>query len=102
VGLVHGLAGSAAVALLVVAANPDATWAALYLLVFGAGTVVGMMLLTTILSAPIAYTFERISRMNVWLVRATGVGSVAFGLFLAYQLVAVHGMFSAAPSWTPQ
>ena len=44
VGLVHGLAGSAAVALLVLAAIRDPWWAAGYLLVFGVGTIAGMML----------------------------------------------------------
>ncbi len=61
-----------------------------------------MMVLTTALSAPLAFTNARIARANVWLVRTTGAGSVAFGLFLAYQLVAVHGMFTSAPSWTPR
>ncbi len=102
IGLVHGVAGSAAVALLVVTAISNAAWAAVYLVVFGVGTILGMMVLTTVLSAPIALTGDRVARANVWLVRATGVGSIAFGLFLAYQLVAVHGMFASAPSWTPQ
>jgi len=102
IGLVHGVAGSAAVAILVAATSSDATSAALYLLVFGVGTVLGMMALTTVLSAPIVFTNERVARANVWLVRVTGAGSVAFGLFLAYQLVTVHGIFTSAPSWTPQ
>src|SRR5206468_8815074 len=47
VGVVHGLAGSAAVALLVLSTIRAANWAVLYLLVFGVGTVAGMMLITT-------------------------------------------------------
>src|SRR5262245_24262106 len=53
VGLVHGLAGSAAVALLVLATVHEPRWACGYLLVFGAGTLIGMMLITTSVSAPI-------------------------------------------------
>ena len=41
VGIVHGLAGSAAVALLVLATIKSPSWSLLYLLLFGIGTVVG-------------------------------------------------------------
>ena len=43
VGLVHGLAGSAAVALLVLSTIREPRWAVLYLLIFGIGTIAGMM-----------------------------------------------------------
>src|SRR5262249_50612562 len=46
IGIVHGLAGSAAVALLVLTTIRDTRWAVAYLLVFGVGTVAGMMLIT--------------------------------------------------------
>ena len=54
IGLVHGLAGSAAVALLVLSTIHDPLWATAYLVVFGGGTVVGMMLMTTAISVPLA------------------------------------------------
>jgi high-affinity nickel-transport protein len=44
VGVVHGLAGSAAVALLVLATIGNNAWSVLYLLFFGVGTIAGMML----------------------------------------------------------
>ena len=53
VGVVHGLAGSAAVALLVLTTVHDPRWACLYLLVFGLGTLIGMALIT-ILSVVLA------------------------------------------------
>ena len=46
VGVVHGLAGSAAVALLVLTAIRNVHWAVAYLLIFGVGTIAGMMLIT--------------------------------------------------------
>ena len=54
VGTVHGLAGSAAVALLVLATVHDARLGMLYLLVFALGTLVGMALITTGLAAPLS------------------------------------------------
>src|SRR5437016_895157 len=56
VGFVHGLAGSAAVALMVLSIIREPMAALGYLLLFGLGTVVGMMLITLVLSAPFAFT----------------------------------------------
>ena len=56
VGLVHGLAGSAAVALPVLAEIRDPRWAIADLLIFGVGTIAGMMIITMMIGAPFAYT----------------------------------------------
>jgi len=101
VGVVHGLAGSAAVTLLVLATIHDQRWALLYLGVFGVGTIAGMMTLTTALGLPFAYASRRFDRLQAWLAGSTGLASVAFGGFLAYELVVVHGLLSAAPQWSP-
>jgi high-affinity nickel-transport protein len=102
VGLVHGLAGSAAVALLVLATIRDPQWALAYLLVFGVGTVAGMMLITTAIAVPFAYTAARFARLNRYLGVASGLVSLGFGLFLAYQIGVVDGLFTADPRWTPE
>jgi high-affinity nickel-transport protein len=52
VGIIHGLAGSAAVALLVLSTIKNPYWAATYLLVFGAGTILGMMGVTVVMTVP--------------------------------------------------
>ena len=101
VGVVHGLAGSAAVALLVLAAIPTPAWGIVYLLVFGTGTIAGMMLITAASSLPLAYTKTRFSRVNHYLAVASGVLSVAFGLFLVYRIGFVDGLFTSAPRWIP-
>src|SRR5215813_7147078 len=102
VGLVHGLAGSAAVALLVLAAIRDPQWAAGYLLVFGVGTIAGMMLITAAVAVPFTVTASRFAWLNRYLATASGVLSLAFGLWLAYQIGVVDGLFSATPHWTPE
>jgi hypothetical protein len=101
VGIVHGLAGSAAVALLVLTTIPDPLSAMLYLLVFGAGTIIGMMAITASIAVPISISVSRFARFNHQLRLAAGVLSVAFGLFLAREIGFVNGLFSANPSWTP-
>ena len=102
VGLVHGLAGSAAIALLVLSAIPDALWATLYLAIFCLGTVVGMAAITTAIATPFMVASRRASWIHQGLVTGSGLLSFGFGLFLAYQIGIVDHLFSAAPIWTPQ
>jgi ABC-type nickel/cobalt efflux system permease component RcnA len=102
VGVVHGLAGSAAVALLVLAAVRDPAWAMAYLLLFGAGTILGMMLITMALAAPFAFSWTALPRFNWQLRVASGLISFGFGLLLIYQIgFADGGLFTATPDWQP-
>jgi high-affinity nickel-transport protein len=101
VGLVHGLAGSAAVALLVLAEIRDPRWAIAYLLVFGIGTIAGMMLITMMIGAPFAYTRKRFAPFNQGLGIASGLLSLAFGLFITFQIAITDGLFATHPHWTP-
>ena len=102
VGVVHGLAGSAAVALLVLATIRDPMWALSYLLIFGVGTIAGMLLITTAIAVPFAYTAARFGRFNHYLGVASGLLSLGFGLFLGYQIGIVDGLFTANPRWMPE
>ena len=102
VGVVHGLAGSAAVALLVLATIRDPIWATAYLFVFGVGTVAGMMLITATIGLPFAYSAGRSARINHWMGLVSGLVSVAFGAFLVYQIGFVNGLFTAHPTWAPK
>jgi high-affinity nickel-transport protein len=102
IGVVHGLAGSAAVALLVLATIKSAGMALLYLAVFGAGTVAGMMLLTLAMALPISALSRRFGNLELGLSRVTGVVSIAFGLFLAYQIGVADGLLFGTPQWNPR
>jgi high-affinity nickel-transport protein len=102
VGLVHGLAGSAAVALLVLSTIKSPLWSTAYLLVFGFGTMVGMMLMTTAISAPLVYTGKKFFKINRHLAAISGFASVAFGIFLVYHIGFVDGLFTAHAHWIPQ
>lgn len=102
VGVVHGLAGSAAVALLVLTLVGEPGWGIAYLLLFGAGTVLGMMLITLVLAAPFAFTSARLPRLNWQLRVASGLVSFAFGLFLVYEIGFMEGgLFTPDPHWDP-
>jgi high-affinity nickel-transport protein len=101
IGVVHGLAGSAAVALLVLATITSPTMALVYLGIFSAGTVAGMMLLTVAMALPITVLSKRFANFELTMARATGLVSIAFGLLLAYQIGFGDGLFTANPSWHP-
>jgi len=102
VGLVHGLAGSAAVALLVLATVKDARGGALFLLLFGAGTLAGMTIVTTSFAAPLSLAAARWPGFGKSARLVTGLASVGFGLWLVWQIGWVDGLFGGAPAWTPR
>ncbi|HEY3663410.1 MAG TPA: hypothetical protein VGL24_09690 [Chthoniobacterales bacterium] len=93
IGTVHGLAGSAAVALLILPIIHDPVWAIGYLLVFGVGTIAGMMLITAAIAVPVSYS-TRFQFLHRHLGTAAGLLSVGFGTFLAYQIGFVDGLFT--------
>ncbi len=101
IGLVHGLAGSAAVALLVLATIQDTGIAIVYLLVFSVGVAAGMTVLTTLIGLPFMATRARFTNVNRWLTVGSGVLSLAFGLLLAYQIGFVDGLFTGDFHWEP-
>ena len=102
IGIVHGLAGSAAVALLVLSTIHNPLWATVYLLIFGAGTMVGMMCMTAMMAVPLAYAGNRFTQVSHYLGIASGLVSVCFGVFLVYQLGFLGGLFTSHPQWTPR
>ena len=102
VGIVHGLAGSAAVALLVLTTIRDPKWAVLYLLVFGVGTIAGMMLITAAIALPFSFAGYQHGRLNRGIVTASGLVSLGFGLFVAYQVGVIQGLFGSHPIWIPR
>ena len=101
VGLVHGLAGSAAVALLVLATIQDTGTALGYLLIFCVGVAAGMALLTTVIGLPFWVASARSEQINRWLMIASGLLSLAFGVYLAYQIGVVDGLFTGEFNWEP-
>ncbi len=102
VGVVHGLAGSAAVALLVLTTIRTPVAAVVYLLVFGIGTIAGMMLITAVIAMPFTFSQTRFTRLNRSLGMASGLISLCFGLFIVYQMGFVGGLFTRNPTWVPR
>ena len=102
VGLVHGLAGSAAVALMVMATIGEPRAAVFYLLVFGAGTLAGMLILSALMEISMLSLGRWWNRADRAMALATGLLSVGFGVWVVYRIGWVDGLFSANPRWTPR
>jgi len=93
VGLVHGLAGSASLVLLVLAEIPEPALGLLYILVFGIGSVGGMLAMSTLFALPYAALAQRFRRAELGLRVSAGLLSIAFGAYMIYEIGFVEGLF---------
>jgi ABC-type nickel/cobalt efflux system permease component RcnA len=87
VGMVHGVAGSAALTLGVMGTINSVALGIVYIAVFGLGSIGGMLLMSAIIGAPFAVTARRFSKINGGIRLLAGLLSVAFGLILAWNLL---------------
>lgn len=92
IGLIHGLAGSAAMVLLTMSTVSTAWQGALYILIFGCGTVVGMLSFSTVIGIPFVLTSGK--QLNRYLNNLAGIISILFGIYYMYNLGVNEGLFS--------
>jgi len=94
IGMVHGLAGSGSLMLLVLATISSPAVGMTYVLVFGVGSIGGMMLMSLLLSVPFHLTTKRFTRMDLAMRGMAGLFSLGFGLFMIYQIGFGQGLFA--------
>jgi len=85
VGMMHGLAGSAALLLLVLSTAPSFTEGMLSILVFGMGSILGMALLSAVVNLPFVMAPERLVRTRLALQALAGLASVSLGGRMVYE-----------------
>lgn len=93
VGMVHGMAGSAALMLLVIPTIPSRTVGLLYVAIFGIGSIGGMMLMSFLVGLPFHFTALRYSRFNQVLQLGAGFVSIILGLWIVYEKGFSEGLF---------
>lgn len=93
VGAMHGLAGSAALTLLVLTQIKAIALGLVYLAVFGIGSIFGMLLMSSLIGLPFALGARRVSVMSYRLQAIAGALSIAFGLWYAYETGFASGLF---------
>lgn len=92
IGFIHGLAGSAAMVLLTLSTVSSIWECALYIVIFGLGTVIGMLSFSTIIGIPFVFSKKNI-KVNRTLTRTAGTVSFLFGLYYMYNLGVTEGLF---------
>ena len=92
IGLIHGLAGSAAMVLLTMSTVSTAWQGALYILIFGCGTIVGMLSFSTVIGIPFVLTSGK--QLNKYLNNLAGIISILFGIYYMYNLGVNEGLFN--------
>ncbi|HMJ07882.1 MAG TPA: hypothetical protein VK468_02685 [Pyrinomonadaceae bacterium] len=89
VGMVHGLAGSGALMFIILPLIPSPWVALLYVLIFGIGSVGGMMAMSFLIGLPFHFTANRFDILNKGIRLAAGVFSLGLGAYIVYQKLVV-------------
>jgi len=90
IGMVHGLAGSAALMLLVIPTIQSRVVGMIYILIFGVGSIGGMMMMSFLVGLPFHFTASRFGRLNWILQICSGVVSIFIGLGIIYEKGFAH------------
>ncbi len=85
IGMIHGLAGSAALMLLVVPTIKSPYWAVAYILIFGFGSIGGMMLMSFIVGLPFHFTATNFVSLNKVIRFSAAIFSFGLGLYIVYE-----------------
>jgi sulfite exporter TauE/SafE len=93
VGMIHGLAGSGGLMLVYLPAIETQTLKLIYIIVFGIGSIGGMMLMSFLVGLPFHLTAGRFNRFNHLLQGVAGIASIAFGLLIIYEKGVTEGLF---------
>jgi len=93
VGIIHGLAGSASLMLLVLSTIESIYLGIIFILIFGLGTILGMSVVAGMISFPFTFTAKNFSLWNKRIRYLTGVFSISFGIFLMIKIGYVEGLF---------
>lgn len=92
VGLLHGLAGSASLLLLVLATVNSLTTGLLFIAIFGIGSIAGMFFISSLIGIPFRFSSNNV-RINSGIRVVAGILSIVLGVILFYQIGFVDGLF---------
>jgi len=92
-GMIHGLAGSAALMLMVLSTIESPIEGVIYILIFGVGSILGMMVISTLIGLPFAFSSGRFASLNHTIRFVAGALSVALGVFVMIDIGLIKGLF---------
>lgn len=92
IGLVHGLAGSAALIVLTAATLDSPLWGLLYIVLFGIGSILGMLLVSTAIALPLRFSARSLTWASGGAQFCTGLVTCAIGMHILYQKAGTIGL----------
>jgi ABC-type nickel/cobalt efflux system permease component RcnA len=96
IGMMHGLAGSAALIILALNSVTSITQGMLYIAMFGIGSILGMALLAAVISLPLIYSPRSLTWTHNGLKAAVGTVTIGIGVRLIYEIGIVQGLLTGA------
>ena len=94
IGMLHGMAGSGALMVLVLGTMSSALQGLFFLLVFGVGSILGMALLSSAISLPFRLATSKSLKLNLWLQGIAGCISIILGILIMWQTGITGGLFN--------
>jgi sulfite exporter TauE/SafE len=94
VGMVHGLAGSAALMLIVLSTVSSPVIGLLFIAVFGIGSIGGMLLMSALVSLPLQLTANRFGKTHRAVQVLAAMFSLGLGVMMVYEIGFLEGLFS--------
>lgn len=85
IGMMHGLAGSGALTLLVLTQISSSAVGFFYVATFGVGSIIGMLLMSGLIGLPFAFSSRKLTNFHQGLQTLAAVFSICFGIWYAYQ-----------------
>lgn len=85
IGMIHGLAGSAGLMLIVIPSISSPTLALFYILIFGIGSIAGMMLMSLLIGLPFHFTANKFDFLNKTVRVCAGLFSFLLGISIIYE-----------------
>lgn len=95
VGMMHGMAGSAALILLTLQAAQTTLAGITYIALFGIGSIAGMAMLSVIIAVPLRYSAASLTWVHNGLQAAIGIITIAIGGVIVYEIGIAGGLFAA-------
>ncbi|WP_038246816.1 sulfite exporter TauE/SafE family protein [Ghiorsea bivora] len=92
VGMMHGMAGSAALIALTLQTVETPALGFVYILIFGLGSVLGMAIMATIIMIPLRQSAKRLTHIYGRLQTTIGIATLGLGLYVMYEIGIVQGL----------
>ncbi len=87
VGLMHGMAGTAALVVLTATTFEAPGLGFVFIAVFGVGSIIGMVALSAVIAVPISLTARSLTRVNTGIQAAVGLATIAIGVVVIGQTI---------------